>query len=126
MAEHGWPGVALVGEQGADEAWLLAQHADLDPAFQRQALGLLTVVVAAGDALTRHQAHLSDRVPPFATQSPSRSAAARPASSASSRRASFSGSHPHCRVCPARLGSSMRAVRSGSTWSSGAPLWAWW
>ncbi|MFF7098073.1 hypothetical protein ACFY9A_37665 [Streptomyces rubradiris] len=24
IAEHGWPGITLVGEQGADEAWLLA------------------------------------------------------------------------------------------------------
>lgn len=23
IAEHGWPGFALVGEQGADDAWLL-------------------------------------------------------------------------------------------------------
>jgi hypothetical protein len=62
IVEHGWPGVALVGEQGADEAWLLAQHADLDPAFQRQALELLKVAVGAGDALPRHLAYLTDRV----------------------------------------------------------------
>ena len=27
-AEHGWPGRALVGEEGAEAAWLIAQHAD--------------------------------------------------------------------------------------------------
>jgi len=62
IAERGWPGVALVGEQGADEAWLLAQHADLAPAFQRRALELLKVAVAAGDAPPRHLAYLTDRV----------------------------------------------------------------
>lgn len=62
IAEHGWPGVALAGERGADEAWLLAQHADLAPAFQRQALELLEAAVAAGDAPPRHLAYLTDRV----------------------------------------------------------------
>ncbi|MFJ2217808.1 DUF6624 domain-containing protein [Streptomyces sp. NPDC101062] len=62
IAEHGWPGIALVGEQGANEAWLLTQHADLDPAFQRQALELLKAAVTAGDALPRHLAYLTDRV----------------------------------------------------------------
>ncbi len=28
VAEVGWPGFALVGEQGAEHAWLLAKHAD--------------------------------------------------------------------------------------------------
>ncbi|WP_432086374.1 DUF6624 domain-containing protein [Streptomyces sp. bgisy095] len=59
---HGWPGIALVGEQGADEAWLLAQHADLDPDFQRHVLGLLEQAVDTGDALPRHLAYLTDRV----------------------------------------------------------------
>lgn len=32
----GRPGMSLVGEQGAREAWLLAQHADRDPTFQEK------------------------------------------------------------------------------------------
>ena len=32
---HGWPGASLVGEDGAQAAWLLVQHADQDPGFQR-------------------------------------------------------------------------------------------
>ncbi|MGA5499473.1 DUF6624 domain-containing protein [Streptomyces cinereoruber] len=62
ITQHGWPGITLVGEQGADEAWLLVQHADLDPDFQRHTLGLLEQAVAAGDALPRHLAYLTDRV----------------------------------------------------------------
>jgi hypothetical protein len=34
LAEVGWPGQSMVGEDGAHAAWLLAQHADQDPAFQ--------------------------------------------------------------------------------------------
>ncbi|MFK0154061.1 DUF6624 domain-containing protein [Streptomyces sp. NPDC090493] len=62
ISERGWPGFPLVGERGADEAWLLAQHADLDPAFQRRALELLKAAVEAEDASPRHFAYLTDRV----------------------------------------------------------------
>ncbi|MFD7341887.1 DUF6624 domain-containing protein [Streptomyces violascens] len=62
IAAHGWLGITLVGEQGADEAWLLAQHADRDLDLQRQVLGLLQGAVAAGEALPRHLAYLTDRV----------------------------------------------------------------
>ncbi|MGW1544429.1 DUF6624 domain-containing protein [Streptomyces sp. NPDC002309] len=62
ISERGWPGVALVGESGADAAWLLAQHADLDPVFQCRALELLRAAVEAEDALPRHVAYLTDRV----------------------------------------------------------------
>ncbi|MFD7663511.1 DUF6624 domain-containing protein [Streptomyces sp. NPDC059788] len=62
VAEYGWPGFVLVGERGADEAWLLAQHADRDPGFQRRALDLLKAAVSAGEALPRHVAYLTDRV----------------------------------------------------------------
>jgi hypothetical protein len=62
IAKHGWPGTALVGDQGADDAWLLVQHADRDPEFQRQALELLKSAVEADDAPARHLAYLTDRV----------------------------------------------------------------
>ncbi|WP_416976928.1 DUF6624 domain-containing protein [Streptomyces sp. T028] len=59
--EHGWPGFALVGKEGATAAWLLAQHADSNPAFQRRALSLLAAAVDAGDADPAHWALLTDR-----------------------------------------------------------------
>lgn len=59
---HGWPGRRLVGDDGANAAWLLAQHADHDPAFQRRCLVLLTAAVAAGDADPANLAYLTDRV----------------------------------------------------------------
>jgi len=58
----GWPGKSLVGEDGAHAAWLLAQHADSDPAFQRRCLDLLTAAVERGEATIVQQAYLTDRV----------------------------------------------------------------
>jgi hypothetical protein len=41
IAQYGWPTFDLVGEDGADAAWLIAQHSDLDPEFQQEALNLI-------------------------------------------------------------------------------------
>ena len=62
LSDHGWPGKSLVGEQGAHDAWLIAQHADHEPAVQRQALELLADAVARGEARPRELAYLTDRV----------------------------------------------------------------
>ena len=43
--QYGWPGKSMVGKDGAQAAWLLAQHADADHAFQKKCLAL-----NAGDA----------------------------------------------------------------------------
>lgn len=60
--KHGWPGKSLVGEEAANAAWLLAQHADLDPAFQAKCLDLLKVAFEKGDATGQQLAYLTDRV----------------------------------------------------------------
>jgi hypothetical protein len=62
LAEHGWPGISLVGEDGADGAFLVAQHADEDVAFQRECLALLEEAYRRGDVPGRHLAYLTDRV----------------------------------------------------------------
>lgn len=62
LDEHGWPTISLVGEDGADAAWTIAQHADLDPAFQARALELLRAAAAAGEASPGNLAYLEDRV----------------------------------------------------------------
>jgi hypothetical protein len=62
LAEHGWPTFDLVGEDGEDAAWAVAQHSDQDPAFQREALELLRAAVAAGQASPGNLAYLEDRV----------------------------------------------------------------
>jgi hypothetical protein len=62
VAQHGWPGFDLVGEDGEDAAWAIAQHSDLDPEFQRCALALLEIAVADEQGSPGNLAYLSDRV----------------------------------------------------------------
>ncbi|WP_329108459.1 hypothetical protein OG792_07285 [Micromonospora sp. NBC_01699] len=62
LDRHGWPLRSVVGEQAAGAAWLLAQHADRDPAFQRDCLALLAGAVSDGEASPAHLAYLTDRV----------------------------------------------------------------
>jgi hypothetical protein len=62
LAEHGWPGFDLVGEDGSTAAWVIAQHADTDVALQEQALELLRAAVADGQASPGDLAYLEDRV----------------------------------------------------------------
>ncbi len=61
IAETGWLGKSLVGEDGAHAAWLLVQHADDDPPFQKECLEKMQAVpkeeVSATDV-----AYLIDRV----------------------------------------------------------------
>lgn len=62
MDEHGWPGVDLVGDDGATAAWVIAQHSDLDVDVQERALELMREAVAAGQADATELAYLEDRV----------------------------------------------------------------
>lgn len=62
VSQYGWPGISLVGEDGADAAWLIVQHAVLDPALQTRCLPLLEEAVRAGEAKGFHLAMLQDRV----------------------------------------------------------------
>ncbi|MCQ4042552.1 DUF6624 domain-containing protein [Streptantibioticus rubrisoli] len=62
MDEYGWPTAALVGEEAARAAWLIAQHADRQLDVQRRALRLMEQVVAEGTAGRRELAFLRDRV----------------------------------------------------------------
>jgi hypothetical protein len=60
--EYGWPTFDLVGEDGSTAAWVIAQHADLDPAVQQRALELLRVAAEQGQASRGDLAYLEDRV----------------------------------------------------------------
>jgi hypothetical protein len=60
--QFGWPGVSMVGKDGADAVWLLVQHADEDKALQRFALHLLKEAVRKGEASKSNLAYLTDRV----------------------------------------------------------------
>jgi hypothetical protein len=59
--EHGWPAYSDVGVDAGDAAWLLVQHADANPAFQRQCLDLMTALPK--DEMSQSSlAYLTDRV----------------------------------------------------------------
>ena len=62
LAEFGWPGVSLAGQDGAAGAWTVAQHADDDVAFQRMCLAHLERAYQKGDVPGLHLAYLTDRV----------------------------------------------------------------
>ena len=62
ISVHGWPGIHLVGRDGADAAFRIAQHAIGLPRFQRRCLKLLQGAVARGDAEAQHAAYLDDRI----------------------------------------------------------------
>ncbi|WP_295517068.1 hypothetical protein [uncultured Stenotrophomonas sp.] len=53
--------MAQVGQDGADAAWLLAQHADKDPAFQRSVAEAMKPLVATGQVKASSYAYLWDR-----------------------------------------------------------------
>ncbi|MGH2612092.1 MAG: DUF6624 domain-containing protein, partial [Rhabdochlamydiaceae bacterium] len=59
---YGWPGIELVGVEGAFAVWLLVQHQDLDVPFQKECLLLLKEAVDRQDAGFRDYAYLLDRV----------------------------------------------------------------
>lgn len=63
--DHGWPSASLVGEDAAEAAWLVLQHAIGDPSLQRRGLELLEAAVASGDAPAWQAAMLEDRIRMF-------------------------------------------------------------
>jgi 23S rRNA (guanosine2251-2'-O)-methyltransferase len=62
IVADGWPGLRRVGADGADSAWLLAEHADRANEVRRGWLPGLLAAVETGDADPRHYATLVDRV----------------------------------------------------------------
>jgi hypothetical protein len=62
VAEHGWPRISEVGEAASQNAWLLVQHADANPAFQLRALRLMEPLLASGEVSRRNYVYLYDRV----------------------------------------------------------------
>lgn len=65
MRRHGWPGHSLVGEDGAEAAWLIAQHAIAEPDLQRRTLTLMKEAAQRGEAQLWQAAMLEDRIRMF-------------------------------------------------------------
>ncbi len=62
IEKYGWPTFDLVGKDGENAAWAIAQHSDFDLDFQQDALELLREAVAHGQASPGNLAYLEDRV----------------------------------------------------------------
>lgn len=63
--EHGWLGISKVGEDGADAAWLIVQHAISLPKFCKKVLKMLLEAEKTGDVPPRYAAYLADRIALF-------------------------------------------------------------
>jgi hypothetical protein len=61
----GWPNEALAGRDGAEAAWLIAQHAIAEPDFMRSCRALLEKEVATGRVPLWQYAYLDDRIRVF-------------------------------------------------------------
>lgn len=61
VAEHGWPTISMVYEDGARAAWLLVQHADQNPEFQKTVLKLMEKLLDTNEVHRSNYAYLYDR-----------------------------------------------------------------
>ncbi len=61
IKEHGWPGIHLVGKDGAEAAFLIVQHSP-DTVFQKSCLPLVQEAFKGGEVSGNDVALLTDRV----------------------------------------------------------------
>jgi len=62
VATSGWPVISVYGEDIDQSAFLIVQHADMDPAFQKEVLPLLESLAQQGESSKENYALLFDRV----------------------------------------------------------------
>jgi hypothetical protein len=65
IAKHGWPCEDVVGADGAEAAWLIAQHAIGEPGFVRRVLQMVRAIVEQKRVPAWHAAYLEDRIALF-------------------------------------------------------------
>lgn len=65
VAEHGWPGKSMVGDDGASAAWMILQHAISRPDLQRKGLEWVHEAAARGEIEQALVAMLEDRIRVF-------------------------------------------------------------
>jgi hypothetical protein len=59
---HGWVAISKFGKEADNQAWLLVQHADHDPDFQKHCVLQLQKLYPCGETDKKHYAYLYDRV----------------------------------------------------------------
>lgn len=62
IARRGWPTISRDGKDADQQAWLLVQHADHDPAWQAEILAQLAELAPKGETNPKNYAYLFDRV----------------------------------------------------------------
>jgi hypothetical protein len=62
IERHGFPTISMVGEEAAGAVFLIVQHADRDPAFQKEMLPVLEEQAKKGEASKSSVAYLTDRI----------------------------------------------------------------
>ncbi|MBS2040255.1 hypothetical protein JST97_35030 [bacterium] len=62
LETRSWFNISQYGQEADSQAWLLVQHADRNPDFQREVLKRLQPLVARGETDPRNFAYLTDRV----------------------------------------------------------------
>ena len=62
IQRHGWPNEHIAGHDGAEAAWLIAQHSISDPDFMRECRELLEKESATGRVPLWQFAYLDDRI----------------------------------------------------------------
>ncbi len=65
IEEHGWPNEELVGSDGAEAAWLVAQHSISEPSFMRLCRRQLDEASRAGLVPRWQYAYIDDRIQVF-------------------------------------------------------------
>jgi hypothetical protein len=62
IAAHGFPTAAMVGEEAMSSVFILIQHADADPEWQKSQLNNIKAAVKSGDLDGQDYAYLYDRI----------------------------------------------------------------
>jgi predicted amidohydrolase len=62
LRKRGWPSLSAVGNDAAQGAWLIVQHADDDLPWQREVLAMMQAKLPRGEARKQDIAYLSDRI----------------------------------------------------------------
>lgn len=61
VEKNGWPTISMVSKDGALAAFLIAQHANSDPDFQRRVLAMMEPMLKTGEVESPLYAYLYDR-----------------------------------------------------------------
>lgn len=62
LQEYGYPGFDLVGKDGSSDYWMMVQHSDHNPDFQKEVLGKMKIEIGKENADPREYGLLVDRV----------------------------------------------------------------